>query len=92
MDPRPKLSVLSCTVPLMAERPTTSWRHGIAEEAKELAAGTLDPECACMVGLFPYEPLTATDEVLDSFEDELLGWARPATRRSSSSWNALSWP
>ncbi|MFD7403417.1 hypothetical protein ACFV7R_12230 [Streptomyces sp. NPDC059866] len=57
----------------MAERPTTSWRHGIAEEAEELAAGTLDPECACMAALFPEELLTATDAVLDAFEDELPG-------------------
>ncbi|GAB3111752.1 hypothetical protein GCM10027160_13050 [Streptomyces calidiresistens] len=55
----------------MAERPATSWRHGIAEEAEELAAGTLDPECACMAALFPEELLTATDVVLDVFEGEL---------------------
>ncbi|WP_328366830.1 hypothetical protein OG800_38230 [Streptomyces sp. NBC_00445] len=57
----------------MAERPTTSWRHGIAEEAEELAAGALDPECACMAALFPEELLTATDAVLDAFEGELPG-------------------
>ncbi|MFJ6086526.1 hypothetical protein ACIQI8_34585 [Streptomyces sp. NPDC092369] len=57
----------------MAERPTTNWRDGIAEEAEELAAGTLDPECACMVGLFPEALLTSTDAVLDSFEMELAG-------------------
>ncbi|MFE7983104.1 hypothetical protein ACH4KU_34210 [Streptomyces althioticus] len=57
----------------MAERPTTSWRHGIAEEAEELAAGTLDPECACMAALFPEVLLTATDVVLDAFEGELPG-------------------
>ncbi|MFE2847484.1 hypothetical protein ACFXKS_28855 [Streptomyces scopuliridis] len=55
----------------MAERPTTSWRRGIAEEAEELAAGTLDPDCACMAGLFPEELLVATDAVLDTFEAEL---------------------
>jgi hypothetical protein len=57
----------------MTERPTTSWRDGIAEEAEELAAGTLDPGCACMAALFPGELLTATDEVLDTFEGELPG-------------------
>ncbi|MFD0316317.1 hypothetical protein [Streptomyces flavalbus] len=57
----------------MAERPTTSWRHGIAEEAEKLAADTLDPECACMGVLFPEELLTATDAVLDAFESELPG-------------------
>ncbi|MBL3671653.1 hypothetical protein JL475_38535 [Streptomyces sp. M2CJ-2] len=55
----------------MAERPTTNWRHGIAEEAADLAAGTLDPECACTAGLFPEELLTATDTVFDTFEEEL---------------------
>jgi hypothetical protein len=55
----------------MAERPTASWRRGIGEEAEELAAGTLDPDCACMAGLFPEELLMATDTVLDTFETEL---------------------
>jgi hypothetical protein len=55
----------------MAERPTTSWRDGIAEEAEELASGALDPECACMAGLFPEDLLTATDAVLDTYEAEL---------------------
>ncbi|WP_415936280.1 hypothetical protein [Streptomyces sp. 039-1] len=45
----------------------------MAEEAEALAAGTLDPECACMAGLFPETLLTATDEVLDTFERELPG-------------------
>ncbi|MFF9806052.1 hypothetical protein ACF1G5_13120 [Streptomyces coeruleorubidus] len=57
----------------MADRPATSWRHGIAEEAQELAAGTLDPDCACMAGLFTEKLLTATDAVLDTFEGELPG-------------------
>jgi hypothetical protein len=57
----------------MAERPTTNWRDGIAQEAEELAAGTLAPECACMAGLFPEELLTSTDAVLDTFEMELPG-------------------
>jgi hypothetical protein len=55
----------------MAERPTTSWRRGIAEEAEELAAGALDPDCACMAGLFPEGLLVATDAVLDAYEAEL---------------------
>ncbi|AZP19223.1 hypothetical protein EJC51_26035 [Streptomyces aquilus] len=57
----------------MAERPTTNWRHGIAEEAEELAAGTLDPECACMAALYPEELLATTDAALDAFEHELPG-------------------
>ncbi|MFF7281775.1 hypothetical protein [Streptomyces griseorubiginosus] len=57
----------------MAERPTTVWRQGIAEEADELAAGTLDPECGCMAELFPEHLLTATDAALDAFERDLVG-------------------
>ncbi|MFD0315829.1 hypothetical protein [Streptomyces flavalbus] len=57
----------------MAERPTESWRRGIAEEAAELAAGTLEAECACMAELFPEELLRVTDEVLDAFEGALPG-------------------
>ncbi|MGW5780884.1 hypothetical protein [Streptomyces sp. NPDC003863] len=59
----------------MTERPTKSWRRGIAQEAEELAAGTLDPNCACMAELFPEELLVATDAVFDAFEEELPGLA-----------------
>ncbi|MFI2377158.1 hypothetical protein ACH5AO_19085 [Streptomyces sp. NPDC018964] len=55
----------------MAERPTTNWRRRIAAEAAELAVGSLDPGCACMVDLYPDELLSATDAVLDAFEAEL---------------------
>ncbi|WP_326603511.1 hypothetical protein [Streptomyces sp. NBC_01800] len=48
----------------MAERPTTNWRRGMAKEAAELAAGTLDPDCARMVDLFPDGLLSAADTVL----------------------------
>jgi hypothetical protein len=47
----------------------------VAEEAEELAAGTLDPDCTCMAELFPDELLVATDTVLDTFEDDLLALA-----------------
>ncbi|MBT3164667.1 hypothetical protein HTV80_16345 [Streptomyces sp. Vc74B-19] len=55
----------------MVERPTTNWRRLIAAEAAELAAGTLDPDCACMVDLYPHELLSETDAVLGAFETEL---------------------
>lgn len=54
--------------------------------------GTLDPEYACMAGLFPEGLLTSTDAILDTFERELAGLVRQTTRRSSASWNASSWP
>ncbi|WSA76589.1 hypothetical protein OG930_13840 [Streptomyces sp. NBC_01799] len=36
----------------------------MAKEAAELAAGTLDPDCARMVDLFPDGLLSAADTVL----------------------------
>ncbi|MFF0556498.1 hypothetical protein [Streptomyces sp. NPDC004266] len=57
----------------MAERPTTSWREGIGREAEQLAAGTLDPGCACMADLYPDELLVATDTVLDAFDADVAG-------------------
>jgi hypothetical protein len=55
----------------MADRPKRGWREGIEEEQRKLDAGTLDPECACMAVLFPEGLLTATDSVLDAFEEDL---------------------
>ncbi|NMO38254.1 hypothetical protein HG826_32675 [Streptomyces sp. GMY01] len=55
----------------MAERPTTNWRKGVAEEASKVAVGALDPDCACMGELFPAELLLETDAVLGAFEAEL---------------------
>ncbi len=43
----------------------------MAREAGQLAAGTLDPGCACMADLYPDDLLTATDTVLDSFDEEV---------------------
>ncbi|MGW4385427.1 hypothetical protein [Streptomyces sp. NPDC004685] len=55
----------------MSERPTTGWRKGIDKEQGELAAGTLDPDCACMAELFPERLITATDSVLGAFEADI---------------------
>ncbi|MFF0384650.1 hypothetical protein [Streptomyces sp. NPDC004286] len=55
----------------MTERPTMRWRRGVAEEAAELGAGTLDPNCRCVAQLFPETLLRETDAVLDLFEAEL---------------------
>ncbi|MGW3629193.1 hypothetical protein ACWD7F_03370 [Streptomyces sp. NPDC005122] len=76
----------------MAERPTTNWRNCTAKEAEELAAGTLDPECACMAGPSPEELLTSPDAVLDTFKSELPGLGEQRTHRSSASRDASSWP
>src|SRR5206468_1374059 len=57
--------------PPMSERPTTGWRKDIEKEQRELAAGTLDPDCACMAELFPEQLITSTDSVLDAFEADV---------------------
>lgn len=56
----------------MAVRPSRQWRDNVARETEELAAGTLDPECAFMAKLFPEPMLSATDAVLETFEVEVL--------------------
>jgi len=55
----------------MADRPTDYWREGIEDDARDVASGTLDPECAVMAGLFPESLLSRTDEVLDTFESDV---------------------
>jgi hypothetical protein len=62
----------------MAVRPTESWREGIAEEARELASGELDAECAVMARLFPESLLVRTDETLLAFETEVAALDRPS--------------
>ncbi|MGI8332908.1 hypothetical protein ACRYCC_23400 [Actinomadura scrupuli] len=55
----------------MSVRPTDYWRQSVAEEARQIASGELDPECAYMAELFPEPMLNSTDEVLLLFEREL---------------------
>ncbi|MFF3558554.1 hypothetical protein ACFYXS_00705 [Streptomyces sp. NPDC002574] len=61
----------------MATRPSEHWRDGVAEEARELAAGTIGPECAFMARLFPESLLAATDRVTASFEAEVRAMGGP---------------
>jgi len=62
----------------MTVRPSQNWRDGLAEEARELASGTLDPKCAYMAQLFPEALLKATDAVLESFEAHVLALREPS--------------
>ncbi|MEU6544663.1 hypothetical protein [Streptomyces sp. NPDC046859] len=62
----------------MAMRPPENWRAGIAEEARQLAAGTLDPECAGVAQLYPESFLRDTDEALQAFEQALGMLAEPS--------------
>jgi hypothetical protein len=55
----------------MAVRPPQHWREGVEQDKREIAAGILDPEEACMAELFPESLLTRTDEVLAAFEAEV---------------------
>ncbi|MFP8943843.1 hypothetical protein ACLIYM_20740 [Streptomyces fenghuangensis] len=62
----------------MAIRPPENWRAGIAEEARELAAGTLDPECACMAQLYPESLLRATEDALHALEEDVHALVAPS--------------
>jgi len=62
----------------MVERPSDGWRRRTAEEAAEIAAGTLDPAEAYAAELFPESMLTETDEVLAAFEAEVR-WLGPSS-------------
>ncbi|MFJ3960078.1 hypothetical protein [Streptomyces sp. NPDC090036] len=55
----------------MASRPPENWRAYMAETAREVAAGTLPPECASVADLYPESLLRATDGALQAFEDEV---------------------
>jgi hypothetical protein len=55
----------------MAKRPTEHWRNRVAEDAAELAAGTLDPDCGFAADLWPESLITSTDAALDQFEQVL---------------------
>ncbi|WP_073948435.1 hypothetical protein [Streptomyces kebangsaanensis] len=62
----------------MAIRPPENWRALVAQEARELAAGTLAPECAGMAELFPEPLLKATDDALQAFEEDVRALKEPS--------------
>jgi hypothetical protein len=62
----------------MADRPTDYWREGIEDEARDVASGALDPECAVMAGLFPESLLSRTDKALAAFESDVRMLSDPA--------------
>ncbi|MFD3456746.1 hypothetical protein ACFWVC_31790 [Streptomyces sp. NPDC058691] len=62
----------------MATRPSEHWRAGVAEEARKLRAGAIDPESAYMSRLFPESLSAATDRVLSSFEAEMTALRNPS--------------
>jgi hypothetical protein len=62
----------------MVIRPSENWRDRVAEEAGQLAAGVLEPECAYAARLFPESLLKATDVVLEAFEVEVGALSGPS--------------
>lgn len=55
----------------MPERPSNGWRAAVAEQLAQVRAGTLPPEEAWDLELFPESLLDATDAALGRFEDDL---------------------
>ncbi|MFD5117132.1 hypothetical protein ACFWNG_33310 [Streptomyces sp. NPDC058391] len=62
----------------MATRPSDEWRARVAEEARELATGVMDLECAYMAQLFPESLLEATDTALQTFEADVRALRNPS--------------
>ncbi|MGV9386651.1 hypothetical protein ACWDRB_63375 [Nonomuraea sp. NPDC003707] len=62
----------------MAIRPTEHWRQYIMEEARQVATGELDAQCAGAAAEIPESMLILTDEVLQRFEAELAGLNNPS--------------
>ncbi|BCB76714.1 hypothetical protein GCM10022251_50160 [Phytohabitans flavus] len=55
----------------MSERPSDVWRRNLAKEAAALAAGRLASQEAVLTRLFPQSLLTATDQALTAFEQQV---------------------
>ncbi|TDB82204.1 hypothetical protein E1264_31690 [Actinomadura sp. KC216] len=62
----------------MVVRPTENWRQYVAQEARQVASGELDAECASAQELYPEAMLVRTDEVLQPFEREIAALTDPA--------------
>ncbi|MEU6400362.1 hypothetical protein ABZ867_25720 [Streptomyces cinnamoneus] len=62
----------------MASKPPETWRAYMADTAREVAAGTLSPECADVADLYPESLLRATDAALEVFEDGVRALRQPS--------------
>ncbi|WP_432120453.1 hypothetical protein [Streptomyces sp. S1] len=62
----------------MANRPPENWRAWMAEVARDVEAGILEPECAGAAEIYPESLLRATDSALDAFEVEVRGLLEPS--------------
>ncbi|MFD7262899.1 hypothetical protein [Streptomyces sp. NPDC059874] len=82
----------------MASKPPENWRAYMAETAREVAAGTLPPECASVADLYPESLLRATDAALEVFEGEVRALREPSddavfgtVERVVLALNAVNW-
>ncbi|GAA1583222.1 hypothetical protein GCM10009678_77400 [Actinomadura kijaniata] len=62
----------------MAVRPPTLWRDWIADEARQVAAGTLNHADATSAELYPDRLIGETDAALAAFEKRLDALRRPS--------------
>jgi hypothetical protein len=62
---------------LMAIRPSAVWQQKVDEESAQIAAGTLSPDRASAVIVWPESLRAETDAALAAFEGELRALASP---------------
>ncbi|MGW4850217.1 hypothetical protein ACWEPZ_03160 [Streptomyces sp. NPDC004288] len=62
----------------MANRPPEKWRAWMAELARDVEAGILQPECAGAAEMYTESLLRATDSALEAFETEVCALVGPS--------------
>ncbi|MET9883460.1 hypothetical protein ABZZ20_09955 [Streptomyces sp. NPDC006430] len=62
----------------MANRPPENWRAWMAQVARDVEAGMLEPECAGAAEMYSESLLRATDSALEAFEAEVRGFVKPS--------------
>lgn len=67
----------------LVSRPPENWRAWMAQMARDVEAGILEPDCARAAETYPQFVLRATESALEAFEAELRGLVIVPTRRSS---------
>ncbi|MFD5771106.1 hypothetical protein ACFWIN_35460 [Streptomyces sp. NPDC127049] len=61
----------------MANRPPENWRAWMAEVARDVEAGILEPECPGAAEMYPESRLRVTDSALEPFDAEVCGLLEP---------------
>ncbi|MER7596952.1 hypothetical protein [Streptomyces hydrogenans] len=62
----------------MVSRPPDNWRAWMAQVARDVEAGILEPDCAGAAEMYPESLLRATDSALEAFEEEMRGLVNPS--------------